>query len=290
MYKENFVVAIKTKNGKILRELDESVTLPFGEEYSIILKNLNSRKAVVNISIDGQDVLDNDQLLIKPNSETELKGFLTGNIVKNRFKFIKKTKEISDYRGDRVDDSLIRVEYRFEKKCVTERVDIEYHNHEIPYHPHDISYYDHSRKLLRRAPHIGTRIVDRSGTDNSNSRDYSNISCYNFSSDLAPTASKTNLGKVTCTSSSDLGICDIPKPEEGITVKGSKTTQHFTEAYVGELEESSSVIVLKLKGYTTKQEYVVVPITVKTKLTCETCGKKSKSSAKFCARCGTSLV
>ncbi len=44
MYKQNFVVVVKC-NGKILREQDSDVVyLPFGAEYSILLKNKDSRR------------------------------------------------------------------------------------------------------------------------------------------------------------------------------------------------------------------------------------------------------
>lgn len=113
VYKENFVVAIKS-NGKILREFGDTVYLPFGSEYSVLLKNLNSVSAVADIDIDGTNA--GRGIIIRSNSSSELKGFLEGCTVKNKFKFIQKTDEISDYRGDRVDDGIVRVEYKFEKK------------------------------------------------------------------------------------------------------------------------------------------------------------------------------
>jgi hypothetical protein len=114
VHRENFVVAIKN-NGKILREiLSNTVYLPFGSEYSVLLKNLNSVSAVVDVDIDGVNAAKG--IIIRPNSNLELEGFLEGFAVRNRFKFIEKTQEISDYRGDRIDDGIVRVEYRFEKK------------------------------------------------------------------------------------------------------------------------------------------------------------------------------
>ena len=59
-YKDQFVVEVKT-DGQILRVRDGAVYLPYGCEYSILLKNLNSKKASVKISIDGEDVLDGGQ-------------------------------------------------------------------------------------------------------------------------------------------------------------------------------------------------------------------------------------
>ena len=46
VYKSNFVAVVKT-NGTILREKGESndeVYLPFGNEYSLLLKNKNSKR------------------------------------------------------------------------------------------------------------------------------------------------------------------------------------------------------------------------------------------------------
>ena len=54
-------------------------------------------------------------MVVRKNSTSELDGFTKGGQYQNRFKFIEKTKEISDFRGDRIDDSLIRIEYQFEK-------------------------------------------------------------------------------------------------------------------------------------------------------------------------------
>lgn len=115
MFRDNFIAVIK-HNDAILREDVDTVTLPFGSEYSILLKNLNSKRASVDITIDGEDVLNGNSLVLQPNSILDLKGFLENNDeVKKKFKFINKTKEIADYRGDRIDDGLIRIEFAYEK-------------------------------------------------------------------------------------------------------------------------------------------------------------------------------
>jgi hypothetical protein len=111
-----FVVTIKS-NGRILREVGDTVYLPFGSEYSIYMKNLESRKAVVDVTIDGIDVLNGHSLVVDANNTFTLEGFLDGNTlrVRNKFKFIEKTQQISDYRGDNIEDGLVVVKYRFEK-------------------------------------------------------------------------------------------------------------------------------------------------------------------------------
>ena len=79
------------------------------------------------------------------------------------------------------------------------------------------------------------------------------------------------------------------KNDEGITVKGSENHQKFHYGSIGQLEENSIVIVLRLQGYSGPAQ-VTRPITVKTKMVCETCGKHNKSSNKYCSRCGTFLT
>jgi hypothetical protein len=52
MYSNKLVASIKS-NGKILREFNDKVYVPFGTEYSILIKNLNTVRASVNIFVDG---------------------------------------------------------------------------------------------------------------------------------------------------------------------------------------------------------------------------------------------
>jgi len=113
-YKEQFVAEVKV-NGKILRVRNDEVFLPFGSEYSLLLKNLNSKRASVKISIDGTDVLDGNALVVGPNQTAELEGFLKGSTGKNKFRFIQKTKEIQEHRGDKIDDGIIRIEFAYEE-------------------------------------------------------------------------------------------------------------------------------------------------------------------------------
>ena len=78
MYYKKFAVAVKV-NGKVLREHGENrdeVTLPFGSEYSLTLKNINSIKAQVRVSIDGIDATDG-WLVLQPNSSIDLPRLFT---------------------------------------------------------------------------------------------------------------------------------------------------------------------------------------------------------------------
>lgn len=271
-YKDQFVAEVKS-NGKILRVKDDAVYLPFGSEYSILLKNLNSRRASVSISIDGDDVLDGHSLILEPDSSTELEGFLRNNTAKNRFKFINKTKQIQDHRGDKIDDGMIRIEFAYEKDLpdpLIKKTIYEVHNHYNP--PIRFDYYGSTRDW--------TFTSDFSSGGNL---------CGASARDIGDNSGEQVMyaSNVVCDS---LGVQDMssPLPDEGITVKGSEINQEFRYSSIGELEQSE-VIVIQLRGTTASSAAVKKPITVQTKLECKTCGTKSKSSCKFCPTCGTFL-
>ena len=116
MYSNNLAVAIKS-SGKVLREFDDQVFLPYGSEYSIFIKNKNTVRASAKIEIDGIDVTQGVSLIVNPNDEIELERFIkNGNLVNgNRFKFIERTAQIENHRGIKVEDGLVRIEFQFEK-------------------------------------------------------------------------------------------------------------------------------------------------------------------------------
>lgn len=258
-YKNNFVVVIKS-NGRILRETNGEILLPFGKEYSIILKNLNSRRAVVSIDIDGKDVLDSKRIVVNANSTVELKGEKVGGSVRNRFKFIEKTDQISKYRGDRVEDGLIRVEVWFEE----------------PYKP--ITYYKSSYWTYPYWTYTDTSWDSYTSSKSDINVDTLNsmACCYSISTSSSESSSSSN-SLLNCAN------------KDGITVKGSDTKQDFKSTWVNTLELQSTVITLSLKGFKEKR-VVKEPVFIKTMFICETCGSKNKSFNKFCGRCGTRLV
>jgi len=286
MYQNKLVAVVKLSNGQILREVDDIITMPFGSEYSIFIKNLNSRKCQISISVDGRDVLDGKKLVIDGNRSVNLEGYMKGFSAKNRFKFIKKTKEIAEHRGDFIDDSIIRIEYQFEKKIVTQRMRTEYTSH----HYNDpVIIYNSTPKpdFFDQDVNICNNSVRGINVDGTSSAFYSS----SMTSDFGILKSRKMSNPLHNSKFRNfIDDSSTPKSDEGITVKGSQINQQFREVFMGELEEQSSVITLKLRGYTGKQEVVYKPITVKTRLECETCGRVSRSNVKFCSNCGTSLI
>jgi len=245
VYNNKFVVVIKSGH-KVLREKGDTVFIPFGSEYSILMKNLNTVKAIVTVLVDGKTVSPGSQFIIDAGESLELEGFLKNSRVTNRFKFIERTKRIEKHRGIHLCDGLVQVTFQFEKKpCHTIKWD-SYQTKPVWYDNSIYHYYDPAAVPLR-----------------TKSRDVT------YSTNAQVKAS-----------------CDLN--DTGITVKGSESDQSFCCGSVGSLENQKYNIVLQLKGKLKKRKLKKAVLT-KTKLCCDICGKKNKSSNKFCVECGTAL-
>ena len=114
MYNQKLVASIKA-NRKILREFKDTVYIPFASEYSILLKNLNTTRAVVHVFIDGEDQTPSG-LVINAGQEVDLeRSIKNGNLKEgNCFKFIERTGAVEQHRGIKLEDGIVRVEYQFE--------------------------------------------------------------------------------------------------------------------------------------------------------------------------------
>ena len=137
MYNQKLAIALKSA-GKVLREFKDEVYVPFGTEYSILIKNLNTVRALVTVSVDGEDVGEGTKFIIDANDSIDLERFVkNGNYdAGNRFKFIERTSKIEDHRGIGVEDGLVRVEFQFEKPAVSN-----YYIRNTPPHYNDFWYH-----------------------------------------------------------------------------------------------------------------------------------------------------
>ena len=115
MYGNKLAAAIKV-NGKVLREFKDTVHIPFGSEYTILIKNLHTQRAVVNVYIDGNNVVPNG-LVLNPGQEVDLERSIVNNNLNegNRFKFIERTGAVEQHRGIQIEDGLVRIEHQFEQ-------------------------------------------------------------------------------------------------------------------------------------------------------------------------------
>ena len=252
MYSQKLVASLKA-NGKILREFQDTIFIPFGSEYSVLLKNLNTIRCIVNVFIDGDNVVPGG-LVLGPGQECNLERSISnGNLQEgNRFKFIEFTDKIENHRGVKLEDGIIRVEYQFEK--VYQRQDgIQWNNignNTGPFNP----------VLLRSG--VGSTAIS-------------------YATDSAVTTlSSVNVNAITA----QAAVNDV-----GITVAGSKSDQKFSTAMWFPTETKKHTIVLKIRGETAENKRVAAPVTVKTKPKCTTCGTVNKATSKFCSNCGTAL-
>jgi len=267
-YKDHFVAEVKC-GGKILRITNGAVYLPFGVEYSLLFKNLNSRRAAIKVSIDGQDALDNHRLVLDPNETTELKGFMQYNVVRNAFKFIQKTKQIQDHRGDKIDDGMIRIEFAFEKPAPEHIMKTVIHEvHHYPYKPYPYLWHD-SPNWAYGVTNVGREVSYGTATGQMTGEVSAAYNC--------------------SVPAQELSIKSEPVKDEGITVKGSELYQALNYTSIGELEQAE-VIIIQLKGSGDTGVMVEKPVTVQTRLVCKTCGVTSPSNNKYCPNCGSYLL
>lgn len=276
MFKKNFIVALKV-NGKVLREVGEKVFLPFGKEYTIYLKNQNSRDAVADITIDGKSVING--LIVRANSCVEVERFYEENSQKgHKLKFIEKTSKISEHRGDFAEDGLLRVEWRFEKEKVSwipYFPPIEHHHHH--HHYDNIRWWYQDNTTVYGTGGVETLdLREKTGYSATPASLYSSVRCCNDNQSETKAASTMSVSK--------------HEDVSGITVNGDYSNQKFSNGYVGTLEDERNVICLKMVGETSKGLEINNPVTVEKKIKCPTCGRKNKGYHKFCCECGTCLV
>lgn len=306
MYNQKLVASIKTK-GKILREFKDTVYIPFGSEYSILLKNLNTVRAVVNVFIDGENAVPGG-LVIDPGRSVDLERWIkNGNLTEgNRFKFIERTAKIEEGpRGIKEEDGLIRVEYQFE--IPRPIINVSNIVGSFPQYPPGARGWD---TIARGSEYKG--IVDKystTGNDGSwlksSGATYSQVNVngalrgVDYSANGSATAQAA--GAAVDKYCADNGILnkaeihdgaatmDWCANEVGITVPGSKSEQKFQHTTVGALDPTVHNIVLRIVGDLGNNKPVEKPVTVKSKPKCVTCGHQNKAHAKFCVECGTAL-
>jgi len=270
MMYQNKLVAVVKVDGKVLRENDGTVIIPFGSEYAVLLKNLSTVRMQVKVSIDGTDATEDTWLVINPNSSIELERFIKGGNLNsgNRLKFIERTQQIEGHRGIKADDGLIRIEYQVEKVRPVVDVPVIRRHYYDYYEPWYTPYYP---------PYVPKWPSPYRWE----------ITCNNTALD----STLTNCSVNTVHSSGSLKAMNFckssPSNDAGITVAGSHSNQKFVPVSSFEVGESD-VLIIRLRG-SVNNVRATKAITTAQKKQCSTCGKKSKSGESFCGRCGTAL-
>jgi hypothetical protein len=264
MYNQKLVASIKA-NSKVLREFKDTVYINFGAEYSILLKNLNTTRAVVNVFIDGENVVPGG-LVIDPGRTVDLERWIkNGNLSEgNKFKFIERTGAVEKHRGVKLEDGLIRIEFQFELYDMNQF----FMNNQI-----------YNKSIMRGIG--GDTFAVPQGTGSALYSSVSGSTC--DGAWLSASGAMTNSMNVSAQAQS------MPANDVGITVAGSKSEQRFTTTSMGVLEAEKHSIIFMLLGETEDNKPVLQPVNVKMKPKCTSCGKQNKATNKFCSECGTSL-
>jgi hypothetical protein len=306
MYNNKLVVCIKV-DGKVLRENKDLVQLPFGSEFTVLVKNLNSRRAKFTLNIDGQDVLDGEHIIVDANSEVEMKRFIrNGNMdTGNAFKFIERTQSIENGpRGIKVDDGVVRVEFWFEQEApeikTTYHRDVWWDEYHYPYRksfwspPFNGPYYSSASSTsgelssvkLGAASTVTKSAVRSVAADSGGGEVFAQA--MNASSTFSANAATGTATAYNSSLESSPPPAEVSFNEAGITVPGSRIEQKFHSVYGFKSESQSHVIVIRLVGRTGAIN-IAAPVTVKSKQKCGVCSYLNKASSKFCNQCGASL-
>jgi len=271
MYNNKLAVAI-LNNGQVLRERGDTVYLPFGSEYAIRVKNLNTTKASVKVEIDGKEATEGVALIIDPNESFDLERFIkNGNLNQgNRFKFIQRTAAVARHRGVSIDDGLIRVTFQFERPYVR---------------PSTWPWVERRRSSWT----LGGTPYGRRSTDNGRSS-WTAGGLGSSGSSYSASASNSVLRSKSSTVYDGDAQCSLEPDPVGVTAAGSVSDQQFQVVSSLNLDPQEHVMVLRLLGESAETKIKVTkPLTVKSKPKCSSCGLKCKSSWRSCPRCSTSL-
>lgn len=269
MYANKLAVAVKHR-GKVLQEFGEVVYLPFGTEYGLLIKNLNSVRASVKVRIDGQDVTEGVTLVVPPNSSIELERFIkNGNLNKgNRFKFIERNAAVTAHRGARVDDGLIQIDWAFEL----------------------------IRSTIKGAPEFVSTVnssTPREWWNNGTTGGWGGSGSLTGGPVLMPGQNSASASRgVESWSTDTYGAAAAPSqpsPAPGVTAPGSVSNQQFHSVGWFETEAARHVMIIKLTGEAAATGAVQNTVYTRSKVGCTMCGHKSRPTSRFCSQCGASL-
>lgn len=211
MFKE-LVACIKV-DGKIMREIDNNIYIPFGTDFSIFLKNLSSKKVQINIDIDGDDILEGNSLLLDGYQEMNLLRWLKGGLNSGpKLKFVEKTEEIRETRPETGMDGIVSIRYRYEQKPL-------FHNS-----PH---------YLMRTWP--VQQIF------------YNQPEYYGSGTPVTPDVTYTAGSDIHLSNDEPVAKSGFQN-EDGMTVMGDEVQQEFNEGSIGALELNEHTICFILKG------------------------------------------
>lgn len=259
MYNKQFVLAV-LNNGSPVREIEGRITLPFGSEYKIRLKNKNNVRAKARVWIDGRQVSGLGDFILHAGETLDLERFLDASMSEgNRFKFV----PLSDKRVNDPTDSengIVKVEFYLE-----EVFKIDYN---IPTYP------------IKPLPHYPKASSPWGYLNDNTTAGSPNLRRGSSSQTFTSLVSNS----IDCNYVSDTG-------QAGATVEGGHSNQAFTVGNNFQTSVFPVTLTLKIQGpqdYTTSSPKLNPRFGPKY---CTGCGaSRKRRSDKFCGNCGTKFT
>lgn len=260
MYKNGYVMAV-IANGDVLNEDDSrQVCLPFGTEYKIRLINKNHERCAADLIINGEQIA---RFIVNGGETADIERFLDGSLNNGkRFKFVSLNDSGVKDKKD-FDNGIIEVHF-FKERKKPEPLIIkeEHHHHHWDKWPEPIKpYYPPYQPRYRHYSTCDMKVGD-------------NV-------DMQYCSSKgTSIGNMSfnCCLATGAGL-PAADGAPGATVRGSESTQKFSDVSGYEFESTATILKLKIVNGEIKE----------TSRYCSGCGRKKRDGDKYCANCGSKL-
>jgi hypothetical protein len=266
MYSNDCVLAILHK-GKVLRETNGEVHLPFGSNYKIRAKNNGLGRVKVKIKVDDTYIHpDNQVFVINSGDHLDLERMITDGNLKSgpKLKFVALSNgRVQDPSNK--DNGVVTVE--FYRETVYTR----------PY------IYDKPLKPIE--PYDGGIIYDINTTHLGSHTGGGTFDCCTTSTNYVN--SDMSSGSIGCSLTTNTGggmRTKSSKVSNGATVTGKKSSQKFSLTNDFATDYFPATLTLKIFGL---DEPKFVKDT-RNKF-CDNCGRKNRFKAKFCSQCGRKI-
>lgn len=268
-YDKQFVLCV-LHNGHPIREINGTVSIPFGEEYKIRLKNKHSYlRAKARVWVDGRQASNLGDFILSPGQTMDLERFLDNNMDSGyKFKFVRlNDSRVNDPTDP--DNGIIKVEFYREVDYVKDldiKIDPQPWKPVKPWDGTDATHWVYTNATFTGG-----------GGTSSCSSSYNTVPC-----------SARGMGSVNY-------VCDsYVDPSAGATVGGDASNQSFVYGDTFSTEVFPTTLTLKLKGIsepTSPPDKMMrrqrgLPKLKKVRFCSHCARRRSRMADKFCPRCG----
>lgn len=264
MFGNDFVLSI-LQDGKICKEENGIIKIPFDSNYVIRLRNKHRLKCATDIYIDGEKTNEVGQIVVPGNDYIDIEGYLRGGNKNTKFQFVK----LADGRvkqPNETQNGLIEVKFYLQKETEIQKIVEHYYDYTIkpiwiyhddylrPWHPFGGPYWCSN--------YTTGDNVGGGGTSTSASITTDTLDC-----------------KCYCSAESKIGSGDLLgsfKPSNGATTEGNNFKQDFNQVHF-DLKQEAITLQLQLVGFEADLKK------------CLYCHAKTEPDDNFCTKCGAKL-